>query len=208
MSRRAVWRAVGIAVGCVAVLAALTVIPVAHSQHRRADNELAGKDVMVGGACDGAAVEFDTTIDYTVTRPVLDLWGFARAIDITVKKAVLNVTAQEECDTSAVTVVSTAWLAHPSCDQSEWQGDPIATSREEGIADACEGQALFYSATVPPGEKTGGIDAALDSQLKPSGLARGQWCLGSGGENRFSSAAGESAAATSTTPADICLDLS
>lgn len=192
MSRSTLYLIIG---GVVALLLVLTTVPLISDARVKAGSATAVATVDplgAGNPQDCIDVTFDATISYTAKRPVINLFGFARAQDIVVDPAQMEVAARPECLEAVGSVEATAYLNAPVC------GGGL-----------CEGAYLDYMAGQGDDTTTSHMNYDGERPLPGSDLVRNEWCLEFAADVAYvwllGGAVSESARVTDS---DLCLDLS
>lgn len=201
MRRGVMWAAVGAA--AVVIVAVLTAVPVTTQSNVSTRATLhAVEDPEVP---DCAELEFAATFDYSVVRPLVDIWGFAAVRDLTVDDAVVSVAAGEGCIKDLERVGGEVAVLPPSCD-----GDPgvVMTGELNGTQPACDGKGIFYVTISERGTTHVTLEFEGEEPLAGTTLTRGGWCLDAQAGVRRDYGASSSYSPATVTEGDLCLDLS
>jgi|GEM_PF-4922130 len=197
MSRWGIWAAVAAAV--VVIVAALTVMPLVSGPQRSEELTVSGQhggDVL--STCAKATLTVPVT--YTVSKPVLDLWGLARVGSVTVTDPTLAAQTIEGCDLGTTAISASAYVIHPEC-EGPWEPE----FGEGSVAVVCDGLAIIYSGGRESTNWT--IPFESTETLPGSGVTRGEWCLEAAFSLELGGPSGVSASVNAN-EGDLCLDLS
>jgi hypothetical protein len=206
MTRRTLSLVVGGGFALVALLAVLTAAPVRADAERTSTHTIASEASDSGTAC--AALGFTATVHYTVTRPVIDVWGLRVVGEVTLDPAEFSVNVTEECLGSVAGVGGAAFVALPTCETGLDEGAAEAVA-ETSVGTACDEQLAYFS--VAGGERDTEVSHSYYGEQRligDSGVGRGLWCLVYSSQARYASLAATTVAAAQTTDGDLCLDVS
>ena len=207
MTRRVLALIIGGAVVIIALLAILTTAPLVTSAPQSVAKVITS-EASESDTVTCATIEFATTLHYTVTRPVLDLWGFRTVDDVTVDPAELNITAAPDTCTGPVEDLGgAAYISTEPCPVDILEPVAQATA-STNMGSACDGRLLYYSVLNEGPEQSATFSYHGPQSVAPSGYGRGPWCLGFSSEARYSKNDTGAVAGAGTTSGDLCLDLS
>lgn len=194
--RGVMWAA--IAAGAVVVAAVLTVVPLVSGPQQTEELSVSGQhggDVL--SAC--ARVTLTAPVTYAVSRPVLDVWGLVSVDSVTITDPTLAAHTVEGCDLGTTGIQARAYVIHPECN-GPWEPEDPAFA----VDVICDGRAIIYSGGQESTDWTLVIEST--ETLPGSGLARGEWCLGSAFELQLDGPSGL-VASLDADQGDLCLDL-
>lgn len=202
MRRGLMWTAIGVAVLLVAAVVVFTVVPVNKQTGHTTSSTLQASPAVAPPPC--ALVDFEAEFEYSVSRPLIDLWGFAAVSDLTIDHVALRVLAGDTCGEGYDRIGSQVAVLHPGC---EGVGG-VVVGDINGSQPACDGRGVLYSVSSDEGS----LDATMSFEgaepLPGTSLARGEWCLDSHAQVTFWQGDSQDVFEAQVTDGDLCLDLS
>ncbi|MGC4175917.1 hypothetical protein [Demequina sp.] len=194
--RVSIWIGAGVAV--IALLVALTVVPVVVEPGMSTVGHAEASTGVGSEEC--SAVSFDGTFSYAVARPILNPWGVAEVRDLTIDHVAMSGPGKAACGNNATHQMS-AWVILPTCDHGFSEASQLVQS---GWFTDCDGHAVVYAGETDEDQTYSTWTFEGPTSLPDSGLFRGTWCPGVG----FTVQAGGASSSAGADEDSVCLAIS